>query len=137
MAKSTTIEAVLSLVNAQRWSESQDVLETRKQALWSAEADEVFGDLLQQHRGDVRDTAQIQWSWDILKAARAGGIPAAYARAQGRGTRFVIAAETMNLLQVALESGKQEQLDDVLDRHPTLIPVFEHLNNRLRSGKNP
>jgi hypothetical protein len=132
-----TIRAVLALVNAQRWSETEDILETHKSALWSAEADAIFADLLRQNADDAAGAAQITWRWDVLKAARAGGIPAAFARAQGRGVRHVIAAETLQALQTAFASGQQAQVDDVLDRHPELIPVLEHLAKRSAEGQKP
>ena len=126
--RQAAIDAVLALVNAARWSETMEVLEECKAPLWSAEADELFAILLEQHASDAGTVAKITWQLEILQAARAGGMEAAFARAKGRGARFVVEPETLQLLQTALESGEEQQLNDVLDRFPYLIPMLEKLN---------
>lgn len=130
-----SIQAVLEFVNAERWSVMADILETHKSALWGDPADEVFQHLLAQYKDDSRTLAHVSRRWDILKAARAKGIPGAYEKAQGIGSARVIDAETIGLLQQALESGDQHQLDDLLDRNPELIPVLKHLAEG--GGKTP
>jgi hypothetical protein len=121
------INAVLALVNSQRWSTTRTLLETRKALLWSPAADEILGHLAAQNASDAGATAQIHWAWDVLKAARRAGIPGALERAKGVGARFIVPPEELQLLQAALESGRQEVLDDVLDRHPYLATVLEKL----------
>jgi hypothetical protein len=128
------IDAVLALVNAERWSTTLALFETRKALLWSATADEIFGELVAQNAHDNAATAQINWGWDILKAARRAGIPAAFERAQGVGARFVVPPEQLQLLQTALESGQKELLDDVLDRHPYLVTVLRRLEQDRGKG---
>ena len=105
-----------------------EILEERKAALWSGDADELFATLLAQHAGDAGTVARISWQLEILQAARSGGMAAAYARAQGRGARFVIEPEALQSLRTALESGDQSQLNNVLDQYPYLIPMLEKMN---------
>ena len=130
VTRDDVIEAVVALVNAERWSTTRALLEARKAVLWSATADEIFGDLVAQNAHDAAATAQISWAWDILKAARRAGIPGAFERAQGVGARFIVPPEQLQLLQTALESGLKELVDDVLDRHPYLTPMLKRDQNR-------
>ncbi len=131
------IEVVLEFVNAQRWSVTQALLENRTRELWAPGADRIFEDLLEQHAADDGAVAQIRRRWDILKAARDDGLEAAFERAQGIGTRRIISNEVMQLVRDALASGQQEQLDDVLDLHPDMIPVLKHIQKSAEEGRDP
>jgi len=134
VTRDDVIEAVVALVNAERWSATRALLETRKTLLWSATADEILGDLVAQNAHDAAATAQINWAWDILKAARRAGIPGALERAQGVGARFIVPPEQLQMLQAALEDGRQELVDDVLDRYPYLTPMLRRLDQNRGEG---
>lgn len=131
------IHAVTEFVNAQRWSETRQLLHERTAELWSDEADVIFGELVEQYASDGAAAAQIGRRWDILKAARDDGIDAAYERAQGIGTRRVISQELMLLVKQAIDSGEQAQLDDVLDRFPEMIPVLRHIQQSAAEDPDP
>jgi hypothetical protein len=134
VTRDDVIEAVVAFVNAERWSTTRALLETQKALLWSPAADEIFGDLISQNADDTAAKAQINWAWDILKVARRAGIPGALERAQGVGARFIVPPEQLQLLQAAIESGRQEVLDDVLDRHPYLVTVLRKLEQDRGEG---
>ncbi len=119
------IEAYL---HANRWSETQQLLERATHSLFSRET----LDTIEARVNATEDSEKRKWldeRLQLLHAAHRFGIMGAYAYEQGYGKGgTVIPNELIQELQIA--AADEVQLQDIWDRHPILISVYQKMVNQ-------
>ena len=71
--------AVLAFLNAQTWDDGHQVVKAHREELLSEAADQVFQELLVQHRDNPKATQVLEKRRDFLARCRREGIEAAFA----------------------------------------------------------
>lgn len=117
-------DAVRTFLTADRWSEIRRCLENSTDALWDPSAITTI-DTFAERDDDPSVRTAIEQRKQLLLAAHRFGLLGAYAHVQGHGQRFIIEVATCQELQHALSDPPV--LQDLFDRHPELIRVYQKL----------
>lgn len=125
MDKTQARRAVQDFVNADRWSELEAAIWQNRDALFGDEAPALFQQLRDAYRHKPDALALIDRKIEQFEILRQRGIRSLYAHLQGYGREMVIMPELMEALR-AVRTVEEQQ--DLLDRHPELIVVVQHLS---------
>ncbi len=122
------VEAVLAFVDAESWTESKQIVKTRRDKLLTDAADRVFATLLEQAEDDARVTRVLQEHRALLARCRREGIEAAFAdhlrpsampgnlQQVIEAVQAFVTAQTWAERKQIVETHREQLLSDTADR---------------------
>jgi tetratricopeptide (TPR) repeat protein len=125
-------EAVLAFINARTWADSKQIVEARRDVLLTDAAEQFMAALLEQYRGDEEATEVLQECQVLLARCRHQGIDAAFADRLHTGEMPDIPQPLMQRLQAV---RSEEELRELLNEHPELLPVLQHMATQAQASE--
>lgn len=119
-------KVVLAFVEAESWSDSQEIVEQEHQLLFSEEANLVFSNLLEQYKNDPNMTQMLQEHQALLKACQIEGIETAFAR---KITQMVPLGLPPELVSRLLAVSSEEEMTELKQAHPEIQAALDRLTN--------
>src|SRR5262245_15343776 len=117
-------EAVLAFINARTWTDRKQIVEARRDMLLTDAAEQLMAALLDQYRGDEEATEVLQACQVLLARCRHQGIDVAFADRLHAGEMPDI---PQHLMQRLMAVRSEEELRELLEEHPELLPVLQHM----------
>jgi hypothetical protein len=125
-------EAVLAFINARTWADCKQIVEARRDILLTDAAEQLMATLLEQYRGNEETTAVLQDHRVLLARCRRQGIDAAFADRLHAGEMLDIPPHLMRRLQMV---RSEEELRELLNEHPELLPVLQHMATQAQASQ--
>ena len=125
-------EAVQAFIIAQTWADSKQIVEARRDVLLTDAAEQLMATLLDQYRGDEEATEVLQDHRMLLARCRHQGIDAAFAERLHAGEMLGIPQHLMQRLQAV---RSEEELRQLLNEHPELLPALKHMATQAQASQ--
>ena len=118
------VEVVLAFIEAESWSESQEIVERERELLFSEEVNSVFSNLFEQYKDDAKMTQMLQEHQALLKACQIEGIEAAFARKISQMVPLGLPPELMSRL---MSVCSEEEMTELKESHPEIQAALDKL----------
>jgi len=124
-------EVVFAFIEADSWSDSQEIVKQERELLFSEEADLVLGNLLEQYKNDAKMTKMLVEHQALLKECKVNGIEAAFTNKMSQRIPLALPPElTSRLLAVRSE----EEMNQLTQSHPEIQAALDKLANATRQA---
>ncbi len=122
-------DIVWDLINADSWSDSQEIVEREHERLLSEEADLVLNNLLEKYQDDEHMTIVLEDHQDLLKACKAEGIDNAFKKKISEAIPLGLSPElTTRMLSIRSEAD----MNELVENHPDVQAVLNKIANATR-----
>lgn len=122
-------DIVWDLINADSWSDSQEIVEREHEHLLSEEADLVLNNLLEKYQDDEQMTIVLEDHQDLLKACKAEGIDNAFKKKISEAIPLGLSPElTTRMLSIRSEAD----MNELAENHPDVQAVLNKIANAAR-----
>ena len=125
-------EAVQAFINARTWAETKQIVEARRDVLLTDAAERLMTAFLDHYQGDKEATEVLQEHRTLLTRCRHQGIDAAFADHLSTGPIPDLPQHLMQRLQAV---RSEEELRELLNKHPDLLPVLQHMATQAQSSQ--
>lgn len=122
-------EVVFAFIEADSWSDSEEIVEKEQELLLSEEADFVFINLLEEHKNNPKVVNMLEEHRELLKECKANGIQSAFMNKRIRRIPLDLPTELTNRL-FAIRS--EEEMNELVQSHPEVQALLDKLAGATR-----
>lgn len=124
-------EVVFSFIEADSWSDSEEIVKKEHKLLLSEEADLVFINLLEEHKNNPKVVNMLEEHRALLKECKANGIEDAFMNKRIQRIPLGLPSElTSRLFTVRSE----EEMNELAQSHPEVQSVLDKLADATRQA---